>query len=293
VRIKCWRPEDSWIPNREWDILERIAVRGPLNASRIAKGERRDELALSPSTTSKCLSHLLADQYVCVVTSRMWRKHRIPYYGLSDAGLSTLLTSIENWNRLQTILAANTHLLITFSQRRLLNAWTLMQVLPKEVTERVIAHYSAYVAIYMHGGRRGTPPHMREVVRQIIEKVPPDPYYLLLDAIVRSSLSESNPDLMFEEHLERKNARESHVKPVIASDKTVQKMIRLPIWFNSLLRRAYHNHYPGLYLDLIVVMKWIREELRSQSMILSWELRRLPRSPIRRDLLPRTEQSCF
>jgi hypothetical protein len=259
------------LPYREWEILERLAIRGPLNAGKIAAPVATGELDLRPSTINKCISRLLSDHFIRSVGSRTWRKKRVPYYTLTLAGLSILLTAGENWNRLQDIFDVNGYLLNEWNQQRLLNAWKLTYDIPGEITERVMNYYFWYLWMFMLGGRRYAPREMLGLVRLIMEKIPPDPYTLLLNAFLRSSLSETSPDLMFQVNLEKKNSRELHVKSVLARNKTVLKKVRFPDWFRSILRNANSE----LYSDFTAMMEWVREESRAEVTIISQELRRL------------------
>lgn len=263
----------SILPRREWEVLERLAIRGPLNADKIAKSRERGEPELPPSTMNKCVTRLLSDHFIRPQRSQTWRKREVPYYSLSQAGLSLLLTSEENWGRLQEIFRANSQLFNSSSRQRLLNAWELTYGIPPERTEHVMDYYYWYLRVYLQVERRHVSNEMRELARLVMEKIPPDPYTLLLNALVRCSLSEIDPHLMFEVQLEKKRTKESHVKSVLADDETVQKKLRFPDWFRTLLRKAYMHSF--LYMDLIAMMKWVRDESKAQAAIVSQELRRL------------------
>jgi hypothetical protein len=186
---------------------------------------------------------------------------------------------------LREIFQVNSQLFRPSYQKKLLNAWGLTHEIPPEIVDRVMDLYVLELRLQMGVAQRAMwPNESKEGLLKLTQLIPPDPYNMLLNALLHGALSETNPHLMFETQQEKKRIKEFHRKPVFASDPLIQAKVRLPDWFHSVVRKAYLQS--ELYGDLITLMRLTRDESKARVAIISRELRKLPsaESAMKREL---------
>jgi hypothetical protein len=267
--------------------LEQLAISGPLNANRIAE--------LRSSTLNKTLSGLLSSHLVRIIKHQPWRGRQLAIYATTRAGLGLLLASGENWRRLKTIFDTNRtlvgkdELFSEYYQKNLMDAWLLMQEIPESTVQRVLNYH--YDRVHEAVGKRRIVLKGKERKgSKVVYWKPPldiitDPYNMLLMALVRTALLETDPELMFIERQLRKYPRKLlSTLPQNDQYKRVQEKLQLPNWFRLVLHRAYLKS--DLYIDLIVMLRFECDHAKAQAAIISEELRRLPSisRSVRRDI---------